>query len=81
MFGYPPTEVTGQFRSTSDFRSSGRPRSDGFDAAKPKSTCKSDQKYPNMAKSNLYDPEFDEDSNADFESAVKIMVTTRNLEL
>ena len=77
MFGYPSTQVTGQFRSESDFRSSGRARSDGFDPAQPKSTRKSDQKYPDIPESTLYDPEFDVDSK----SAVKIMITTRNLEL
>ena len=67
MFGYPSTQVTGQFRSKYDFLSSGRARSDVFDPAKPKSTRKSDQKYPNIPGSILYDPEFDVDSK----SAVK----------
>ena len=67
----------GQFRSESDFRSSGRARSDGFDPAKPKSTRKSDQKYPNMTKSSLHDPEFD--VNSIF--ALKTMLGARNLEL
>ena len=77
MFGYPSTQVTGQFPSESDFRSSSRARSDGFDPAKPKSTRKSDQKYPNMTKSTLHDPEFDVNSK----SALKTMLGVRNLEL
>ena len=77
MFGYPSTQVTGRFRFRSDFRSSGRARSDGFDPPKPKSTRKSDQNYPNIPESTLYDPEFHVDSK----SALKITVTTRNLEL
>ena len=76
MFGYPSTQVTGQFGFQSDFRSSCRARSDGFDPAKPKSTRKSDQKYPNMTKSTLHDPEFDVDSK----SALKTMLGPRNLE-
>ena len=77
MFGYPSTQVTGQFRSESDFRSSGRARSDGFDPAQPKSTHKSDQKHPDIPRSTLYDPEFDVYSK----SALKTMQGARNLEL
>ena len=77
MFVYPLTQVTGQFRSKSDLRSSGRATFDEFDPSKPKSSRKSDQKYPNMTESIIYDPEFDVNSN----STVKITVTTRNHEL
>ena len=64
MFGYPSTQVMGKFRSKSDSRSSGRARFDGFDPPKPKSTRKSDQKCPTMAKRTLDDPEFDVDSKS-----------------
>ena len=77
MLGYPSTQVTGQFRSESDFRSLGQARSDGFDPAKPKSSCMSDQKYPNITKINLHDPEIDVASN----SAIKTNLGARNLEL
>ena len=77
MFGCPSTQVTGQFRLKSDFRSSGRARCDGFDPAKPKSTRTSDQNYPNMTKYALHDPEFDLDSKY----AIKTMIGTRSLEL
>ena len=76
IFRCPSTQVTGQFRSTSDFRSSGRARFDGFDPPRPKSTRKSDQKHPNMTKSTAHDPEFDVDSK----SALKTMLGARNLE-
>ena len=77
MFGYPWTQVTGQFRFKSDFRRSGRARSDGFDPPKPKSTRKSDQNYPNIPESTLYYPEFDVESKY----AIKTMLGARNLEL
>ena len=54
-----------------------RARSDGFDTAKPKSTRKPDQKYTNLTKSHVHDPEFDADSK----SAIKTMLDARNLEL
>ena len=71
--GYPSTEITDQFRVISDFRSSCRARSDGFDPAKPKSARKSDRKYPNMTKRTGHDPEFYVDSKYVF----KTMLGTR----
>ena len=72
MFGYPFTQVTGQI-----LVKVGLPEFGWGHPAKPKSTRKSDQKYPNMTKSILHDPEFDVDSKYVF----KTMLGGRNLEL